>query len=158
MYPLTKVVFYYNSMLIYPDNTSTIKYIKEVLDNKYLILLLSKKWVRTKYEDSFLGIGWMVLNPIIITVIYTIFFGIIFNINHKGIDYFLYIYSGMLPWIFFQDVFLEILDIFTKEHHIIKRTNFPRLVIPLSVVLTKLFQFIIGLLLLFVVAFFRVSR
>lgn len=139
-------------MIIYPHKQSLVDYAKDVLRYRQLLVQMSKKWVKSKYEDSYIGLGWMVASPVITTIVYTFFFSIMFDIRTSKAGYFLYIYSGMLPWVFFRDVFIETLDVFPKESLMIKRTNFPRIIIPLSVVLTKMLQFGFGIAILFIAA------
>ncbi|MFN4246454.1 MAG: ABC transporter permease [Flavipsychrobacter sp.] len=139
-------------MIIYPNKQSLTDYFKDILRYRQLLVQMSKKWVKSKYEDSYIGLGWMVLSPVITTIMYTFFFSIMFDLQSSRVHYFLYIYSGMLPWIFFRDVFMETLDIFPKESLLIKRTNFPRLIVPLSVVFNKMLQFGFGVAILFIVA------
>jgi lipopolysaccharide transport system permease protein len=140
-------------MITYPHKQSIRDYIKELYRYRGLMVLLSKKSIKAKYEDSYIGMGWMIASPIITTIVYTLFFSIMFGV-HAGnkLSYFLFIYTGMLPWIFFRDVFIETLDSFPKESLIVKRTYFPRLVIPLSIVITKMIQFSIGVIILFTIA------
>ncbi|MBS1774501.1 MAG: ABC transporter permease [Bacteroidetes bacterium] len=146
--------YYYHKvqMIEYPYKQSFLGYFNNIYRYRSLIWMLSKKWIKSKYEDSYIGMGWMVASPIITTLIFTFFFGLMFSVNINQVQYFLYIYSGMLPWLFFQDVFLEVLDIFPKEQQIIKRISFPRLVIPLSLICAKLIQFFFSIILLFVIA------
>ncbi len=141
-------------MVTYPFKQPLSSYLKELFRYRGLMVLLSKKSVKAKYEDSYIGLGWMVASPIVTTLVYTFFFSIMFNVHTARTTYFLYIYSGMLPWIFFRDVFIETLDAFPKESLIVKRTNFPRLIIPLSIVLTKMLQFSVGVIVLFITAMF----
>lgn len=138
-------------MIVYPRKTSITKYLKEVFQYRDLLYLMSKKWIRLKYEHSVIGIGWIIISPLITAIIYTIFFGMAFKVGLSRSEYFIFIYSGMLPWLFFRDVFIDVLDIFAKEPNTIKRTNFPRLIVPLSSVLLKLVEFGFGLIVLFIV-------
>src|SRR5688572_27774031 len=138
-------------MIVYPQKSSVVKYIKDIFRFKDLLFLMSKKWIKTKYEHSYIGIGWVIINPLITTVVYTIFFGMAFKVEADPFKYFIFIYSGMLPWLFFKDTFIDILDIFAKEPHTIKRTNFPRILMPLSSVFLKLLEFAFGLVVLFVI-------
>ncbi|OSZ82223.1 hypothetical protein CAP35_02845 [Chitinophagaceae bacterium IBVUCB1] len=139
-------------MIEYPRKVSLSRYIAEIFQYRQLLALMSKKWVKAKYEDSYVGFIWMVLSPVITTIMYTLFFSVILDTGQTKIHYFLFVYSGMLPWLFFKDVFLETLDIFPKESLLIKRANFPRIIVPLSVVLTKILQFGFGIAILFIVA------
>ena len=140
-------------MIVYPRKISLLQYVKEILRYKDLLYLMSKKWIKTKYEHSYIGIGWIIINPLITTIVYTIFFSMAFRPGVKPTYYFLFVYSGMLPWLFFKDVFLDVLDIFPKEPQIIKNLNFPRIIVPLSLVLLKLVEFCIGIVVLFIVVF-----
>lgn len=138
-------------MIVYPRKISLSRYLSEVFQYKDLLYLLSKKWIKTKYEHSYIGIGWIIFNPLITTIVYTIFFGMAFDTGVSKTYYFLFIYSGMLPWLFFKDVFLDVLDIFPKEPQIIKNLSFPRIIVPLSLVMLKLVEFIVGIIFLFCV-------
>lgn len=139
-------------MITFPHRQSLLSYAKELFRYRGLMVLMSKKSIKAKYEDSYIGMGWMIASPIITTLVYTFFFSLMFNIKAAKITYFLYIYSGMLPWIFFRDVFIEILDVFPKESLVVKRTSFPRLILPFSVTLTKMIQFGFGVIVLFIIA------
>jgi lipopolysaccharide transport system permease protein len=139
-------------MIIYPQKASFVESIKNIIRYKDLLVLMSKKWIKNKYEHSYIGLGWIIVSPLITTIVYTVFFGMAFDVGISRKMYFLFIYSGMLPWLFFRDVFLEVLDIFPKEPQLIKRTSFPRIIVPFSLVLLKLVEFLFGLVFLFIVA------
>lgn len=141
-------------MIVYPTKNSFTKYLGEIYRFRYFLVLMSKKWIKSKYEHSYLGLGWVIASPLITTFVYTLFFGMAFNVDPDKVMYFLFIYSGLLPWIFFKDVFLEIVDIFPREPHIVKRAAFPRIIIPLSVVLLKLVEFLFGIVFLLIMAYF----
>ncbi len=138
-------------MIEYPRKISLSRYIADIYKYRQLLFMLSKKWIKLKYEHSYIGIGWIVINPIITTLVYTIFFGLAFDVDVNRVKYFIFIYSGMLPWLFFRDSFLDILEVFTKEPNTIKRTNFPRLIVPLSSILLKLVEFLFGLTILTII-------
>lgn len=135
-------------MIEYPSKVSLSRYIADIFRYRQLLVLLSTKWVKLKYEHSYIGIGWIIINPIITTLVYTIFFGLAFDVDVNRLKYFIFIYSGMLPWLFFRDSFLDILEVFSKEPNTIKRTNFPRIIYPLSSVLLKFVEFSFGLIIL----------
>ena len=68
-------------MIEYPSKVSLSRYIADIFRYRQLLVLLSTKWVKLKYEHSYIGIGWIIINPIITTLVYTIFFGLAFDVD-----------------------------------------------------------------------------
>jgi ABC-2 type transport system permease protein len=140
-------------------NTAYKKF-KEIVKYKEMLKNLTTYDLRTRYKGSFIGFLWTFLNPLLLLSVYYIVFSTVMKIN---IDYyFLYMFIGLLPWTMFQTSVLVGVNSIVVNSNLIKKIYFPREVIPISVLLSGvinyLFGFVIILPFLFIIDqnFFRI--
>lgn len=116
------------------------RYLKEVLAARELLVNLTLREVRGKYKRTFFGQLWSLVNPLVLMVIYTFIFGFIFRLqpdagNPSGLNVFaLWLLCGLLPWIFFATVINQTMGSIVWNAHLIQKVHFTRIVLPLSVV------------------------
>ncbi len=115
--------------------------LKELLNYKDLIFLFVKRDFISIYKQTVLGPLWIVIQPILTTVVFTIIFGNIAKIGTNGIPGTLFYLSGITVWSYFSDCVIKTSDTFIKNQNIFGKVYFPRLILPLSVVLTNLIKF-----------------
>jgi ABC-type polysaccharide/polyol phosphate export permease len=118
---------------------------------------MATRQLKTNYAGSFLGIWWAVVTPLLLAVSINFIFTTVFKVVIP--NYYLFVLSGIIPWMFFISALGEITTSFVDSHSIIKQGIFPREFIPLSYALVYLLNFLIGfifLLPLFIVANLRV--
>ena len=96
--------------------------------------------IKVKYKQTILGFLWAVLQPIIMMVIFTFFFGGILNDPSQKIPYPVYVFSGLLLWNVFSSGLLTAAASMVGNAGIIKKIYFPRLIIPVSSILVALFD------------------
>lgn len=114
-----------------------------------------KREFQIKYRNSMLGAVWNVVNPLAMILIYTVIFSRVMKAKLPEVDhlyaYGIYLCSGLLTWGVFVDIFGRGLTIFVDNAHLIKKLSFPRLSLPLIVILSALVNFAIsfGLFLIF---------
>ena len=113
----------------------------EVVKYRDLIFLFVRRNFSTLYKQTILGPAWIIITEIITTVIYTIIFGNIANIGTDGVPTFLFYLSGNTVWGLFSKSFINTSTTFTSNSNIFGKVYFPRLVMPISVVLTQLITF-----------------
>lgn len=122
---------------------------KEIIQYRELLLNLIKKDIKIKYKNSILGFFWSLLNPIMMLFVYTIAFNIILRIKIENFP--LFLFTGLVPWIFFHgSLTASASSIFTNAN-LVKKVYFPREIIPLSVVGANLFNFIMTMVIVFIV-------
>lgn len=126
--------------------------LKEVWNYRDLLMLFIKRDIVTIYKQTILGPLWYLIQPLFTAVIFTIIFNNVANISTDGIPPFLYNLAGITIWNYFKDCLLATSDTFKSNQHIFGKVYFPRLVLPLSIVLSNLIKFAIQLLVL--VAFY----
>ena len=113
-----------------------------------LLLGLTFRDIRGRYKQSVLGIAWALLQPLAMTVIYTIVFSHIVKVDTGGIPYPIFSYIAMLPWTFFSGGLTAGTECLVSNFNLITKVYFPREVIPISAVLGKTVDLGLGILVL----------
>lgn len=114
-----------------------------------------KREFQSKYRNSVLGAAWTVLNPLAMIVVYTVIFSQVMQARLPGMDktfaYSIYLCAGMLTWSLFAEITGRAQNIFIENANLIKKLNFPRLCLPITVVVSATLNFAIlfGLFTLF---------
>ncbi|MGE5341701.1 MAG: ABC transporter permease [Candidatus Omnitrophota bacterium] len=130
-----------------------IERLKELFKYRQLILTLVSRELKARYRGTVLGFLWSFLNPLLLLGVYTIVFGIILpgssgkveNAMLKGIDYAIFLFTGILPWLWFSTSTLESANVLFIHGNLIKKIQFPIEVLPIMVVLTNLVHFVLGI-------------
>jgi len=126
-----------------------LKHLRELWQYRELIRNLVARDLKVRYKNSILGIAWSWLNPLLMMVVYTIFFTILMR-NTGFPHYPVFLLSGLLPWNFFSESVTSATASIVGNAHLIKKVYFPREILPISIVLSSLVNFIIALPVLFV--------
>ncbi len=121
-----------------------------------LIRLFVRRDLVAQYKQTILGPFWFLAQPVLTTIVFTLVFGRIANIPTDGIPDFLFYMSGTVCWGYFSTSLILNADTFVANAGVFGKVYFPRLVVPLSVVISGLFKFLIqfGLFLIFFIYFF----
>jgi lipopolysaccharide transport system permease protein len=113
--------------------------------------------VKVRYKQTVLGVTWAVLQPLMTTVVFSVFFGRLANIGSDGLPYPLFCFAGLLPWSFFAQGLNQSSSSLVGSSNLISKVYFPRLVIPISSVLLGLIDLTVtSLLLVGMMAYYRV--
>ncbi len=117
---------------------------------EYRELLYFLVWrdIKVRYKQAALGIAWIVLQPLVSMAIYSIIFGRLLNAPSDGIPYPVFVFAGLLPWQYFAGALTRSSTNLVDNAHLITKVYFPRLVIPLSGVLSGLVDFGVAFLVL----------
>lgn len=129
-----------------------IEKLKELFKYRQLIVTLVSRELKARYRGTVFGFFWSFLNPLLLLLVYSIVFGIILpggsgrieNIEIKGIDYAIFLFSGLLPWLWFNSSILESANVLFVHGNLIRKIQFPIEVLPIMVVFTNLIHFILG--------------
>src|SRR5574344_1848739 len=122
--------------------------LKELYQYRELLKTNVKKEIRGKYKGSFLGVLWSFVNPLLMTLVYAIVFPYILK---NGQDHYVtFLIIGILPWNWFTTVLNQGTNTILVNGGIIKKVYFPREILPLSVVVSGLVNFLISCLIMFI--------
>ncbi len=127
--------------------------LRELVEYKDLLYFLVLRGIKAKYAQSILGIGWAVIQPLFTTLVFTIVFGNLAKVTSDGMPYFIFSLTGMVCWNYFSGTLTESTNSLVANANMISKVYFPRLVLPLAAVFSKLLDFIIGMILLIVFLF-----
>jgi lipopolysaccharide transport system permease protein len=116
-----------------------------------------KREFQSKYQNSLLGALWNVINPLAMIVVYTVIFAEIMRAKLPGVDstyaYSIYLCAGVLTWGFFSEITSRSQNVFIENANILKKINFPRICLPITIVCNAFVNFLIvfGLFTLFLI-------
>ena len=115
--------------------------LKELIQYKDLIIMFVKRDFKTLYKQTILGPLWIIINPLLTTIMYTIVFGNIANISTDGMPQIVFYMLGTTVWTYFSASLTKTASTFTANAAILGKVYFPRLVMPISTVLSGLINF-----------------
>ncbi len=124
---------------------------KELWQYKDLIYLFVKRDIVATYKQTILGPLWFFIQPILTTLTYTLIFGNIAGISTGGVPKLLFYLSGVTFWNYFQECVMKTSETFITNQNLFGKVYFPRLAVPLSIVLSNLIKFFIQFILFLVV-------
>jgi ABC-type polysaccharide/polyol phosphate export permease len=104
--------------------------------------------LKVRYKSSLLGVAWSWLNPLLMMVVYTILFTVLLR-NTEIPRYPVFLLSGLLAWNFFNDTVMQATGSIVNSAHLLKKVYFPPEVLPVSLLLSNLINFLIALPLFF---------
>jgi lipopolysaccharide transport system permease protein len=106
-----------------------------------LLLILVRRDFVSKYKQTVLGPAWFIIQPLFTTLVFTVLFGSVAKIPTDGLPPALFYLCGMLAWSYFANTFASTSSTFVSNAQLFGKVYFPRLVVPLSSVISNLFAF-----------------
>lgn len=116
---------------------------RELLNYKDLILRFSKRDLIAGYQQTLIGPFWLILQPVLTTVTYVIIFSNVVKISTNGVPPLLFYLPGIITWNYFSECLISTMNTFQYNGHIFGKVYFPRLVVPISQVITSSFRMLI---------------
>ena len=120
----------------------------ELWEYRELLYFLTWRDIKVRYKQTVLGAGWAVIQPFMMMVIFTIFFGRLAKIPSDGLPYPIFAYTALLPWQLFSRALSDASTSLVVNERLITKVYFPRLLVPASAVLASLVDFAIAFVLL----------
>ncbi len=132
--------------------------LKELARYRDLLYFLVWRDIKVLYAQTILGFCWAILNPLIQIAIFTVIFGRVANIETDGIPYILFVTVAIVPWTYMSDAMTHSSQSLVIEQNMLGKVYFPRIIYPITPVIAKLVDFMIGLLLVAaVLIYYRVA-
>ena len=117
--------------------------LRELVRYKDLIFLFVKRNFVSLYKQTILGPAWAVIQPLLTTVVFSLVFGRIAGLAADGVPSFIFYLTANVIWAYFSTCLTTTSDTFIANSAILGKVYFPRLVMPISTVLSKLIDFAI---------------
>jgi lipopolysaccharide transport system permease protein len=128
--------------------------LRELWEYRELFYFLTWRDVIVRYKQTVLGIAWAIIQPLIAMIIFNIFFGQLAKIPSDGIPYPIFSYAALVPWMFFANGLNQSSNSLVGNANLIRKVFFPRLIVPVSTVLSGLVDFVIAFLVLVAMMFY----
>jgi lipopolysaccharide transport system permease protein len=123
-----------------------------------LLFFLTWRDLRVRYKQAVLGMGWVILQPLMMTLVFTVFLGVIVRVPSDNVPYPLFAYSGLLLWTFFSGAISGSGNSLVGNAHLITKVYFPRLLVPLASILARMVDLLVALVMLVgLMIYFRVG-
>jgi len=114
---------------------------KELWSFRELFYVLAWRDIKVRYKQSAIGISWAILQPVLLMVVFSIFFGRIAGIETGNIPYPIFAYSGLLFWNYFALSLSSVAESMVANQAIVQKVYFPRLIMPISASIVHLVDF-----------------
>ncbi|MDX5338118.1 MAG: ABC transporter permease [Cyclobacteriaceae bacterium] len=129
---------------------------KEIWRYKDLLYFLTLRGIKARYAQSILGVAWAIIQPLFTTLVFTLVFGGLAKVDSDGMPYVLFSYLALWPWNYFSGTLTESANSLIQNANMITKVYFPRMVLPLSAILSKLLDFTIAfVVVIFMLIYFR---
>jgi lipopolysaccharide transport system permease protein len=125
--------------------------LREIWQYRELLYFFVWRDVKVRYKQTVIGIAWVVLQPLMTMGVFTLFFGRLARLPSDGLPYPVFYFSALVPWAYFSTALQSCTNVVVDNQRVITKVYFPRLVLPLSAVVSGLVDFAIGFIVLLVV-------
>jgi lipopolysaccharide transport system permease protein len=122
--------------------------LRELWEYRELLYFLTWRDVKVRYKQTALGAAWAIIQPFFTMVVFSLFFGKLAKIPSDGVPYPIFSYAALVPWTFFAHGLTQSSNSLVGSANLIKKIYFPRLIVPLSSVLSGAVDFALAFLVL----------
>lgn len=137
-----------SEIIIKPQSNFLSLDVSELWHYRELFYIFSWRDVKIRYKQTVLGIVWVLFQPLVTTGIFSIFFGKIAKIPSDGLPYPLFVLSGLVFWNFFANGLTNASQSLVNNQSILQKIYFPRVIIPISAIITAGIDFVLTLVIL----------
>ncbi|ADV63691.1 ABC-2 type transporter [Isosphaera pallida ATCC 43644] len=127
----------------------------ELWNARELVILLAWRDIQVRYKQTVLGAAWAILQPLLMMVVFTIFFGRLAGLSEGPLPYSLFTLTGLLPWMMFATTVTAASNSVVGSERLITKVYFPRLAIPLASAGPAIVDFLVGISLVFVMGLYH---
>lgn len=136
------------TILIRPARGWSFANLSELWRYRELIYFFIWRDVKVRYKQTLLGAGWAILKPFLGMVIFTVVFAGLANLSTDGVPPPVFYFSGLLPWVLFQDGVTKAGNSLVASSNLITKVYFPRMAIPIALVIAGLVDFVLSFVVL----------
>jgi len=128
--------------------------LRELWRYRELLYFLTWRDVTVRYKQTVIGATWAILQPFLTMVVFSILFGGLLNVPSEGVPYPLFSYAALLPWNLFAAALTRSGNSLVADANLISKVYFPRLILPLSAVLSLVIDFAVAFIILLIMMLF----
>ena len=120
----------------------------ELWEYRELLYFLTWRDIKVRYKQTVLGAAWAIIQPFFTMVVFSLFFGKLAKMPSDGIPYPLFSFAALVPWAFFANGLSQSSNSLVGSAHLITKVYFPRLVVPISSVISGILDFALSFIVL----------
>jgi lipopolysaccharide transport system permease protein len=148
----------YEPIVIEPAHGWQVINWRELREYRDLFYFMIDRDIKVLYKQTVLGFGWAILRPLLSMVIFTVIFGNLAQVDSDGVPYAIFSYVALVPWLYFSTALTASALSLVSNTDMLTKVYFPRLIFPLTSVFSKLVDFAISFVIIFVLmAWFRIA-
>src|SRR5215213_8809484 len=136
------------TVVIEPSSGWSALNLREIWTYRDLLFILAGRDVKLRYKQTGLGITWVVLQPLVAALIFTVMFGRFAKLPSDGHPYLLFVFSGVVVWNYFAAVLQRAGNSLITDSRLITKVYFPRLAIPLASTFSAMIDLLVSLVVL----------
>lgn len=121
---------------------------RELWNYRDLLYFLVWRDIKSRYAQSVFGVGWAIIQPFVMMIVFTVVFGNIAGFDSDGLPYPVFSYAALVPWAYFANSLTDSAGSLIRNSEMVNKIYFPRLIMPLSSVFAKTLDFGIAMVLL----------
>ena len=119
--------------------------------HRELLFSLTRREIVSRYKQTFFGLGWSLLQPILQTIVYTIAFSLVLKTSSaEGIPYTIFVFANLTLWTYFSTTTINAMNSLRSNTALITKVSFPREIIPIASILSGLFDFTVTFVVLII--------
>jgi len=118
--------------------------LRDLWEYRELLYFLTWRDIKVRYKQTVLGAAWAIIQPFFTMVVFSLFFGKLAKVPSDGIPYPIFAYAALVPWTFFANGLSQSSNSLVDNANMLKKVYFPRLVVPLSSVISGVVDFILA--------------
>ncbi len=115
-------------------------YLAKIWKHRHLIGVFAQRDLKLKYAQTFLGLGWLIGQPVLSLIIYSVFFGYLLKIDTFEYPYYLYVFSGLISWNLFSQIISQVSLSMYANKELITKVSFPKILFAFSKVVVVLIE------------------
>lgn len=137
--------------VVYSSESDSINgYVRKIFKHRSLIYVFAKRDLKIKFSQTSLGLAWVLIQPLTAVLIFTFFFSYLVSFN-TNYPYVLFVLSGILIWGVFNYIFSQSSASLTQSEEIIRKMNFPKILLPISKTILAFVEFLLTLVILVII-------
>lgn len=137
-----------NYLRIKPSHGWVSLKLRELWEYRELLYFLTWRDVKVRYKQTVIGAAWAIIQPFFTMVVFSLFFGKLAKIPSDGIPYPIFSFAALVPWTFFANGLSQSSNSLVGSANLIKKIYFPRLVMPISGVVSGIVDFVLAFIVL----------
>jgi lipopolysaccharide transport system permease protein len=142
------------SIIIRPRKGLVPLELRELWEYRDLLFLFVWRDIKVRYKQTLVGTSWAIIQPFIAMIVLSLFFGKLAKMPSEGTPYPIFAYSALVPWTYLVNVLSQSSNSVVSNRAVVTRVYFPRLIIPMTTVMTGLVDFCIAFVILLAMMLF----